>query len=86
MCEGARVGKTTCKFYMTQEYEEKINDLLSTKNIFEVDAFKTSHQFVIIDQETMPGEDEVKPEDIWAVDDITYGAFLDHLDCYFRGG
>jgi hypothetical protein len=74
----------TCKFYVTEEYDEKLEKLFEAKDVFEVDAFKISHEIVIVDEVSMPRECDVHAADIFAINDMTYDVFLEHVGCYFK--
>jgi hypothetical protein len=71
-----------CKFYVTEEYNNKLESIFDDLNIFEVSDFKESHNIIVI-KNVKDINDEINPEDIFAIDDITYDVFIKHLSCYF---
>lgn len=73
-----------CKFFVTEEYLQKLEDVLASKNVFEANQFRETHLIVLLDENYWPSEGEIAAEDIFAVDEATWKVFDEHLDCYFK--
>ncbi|MBW2675882.1 MAG: hypothetical protein JRD89_21195 [Deltaproteobacteria bacterium] len=71
-----------CKFFVTPEYRERLDALFEWLNIFEVDRFLEGHEVVEVSgvEEIPPGRDA---EDIYALDEVGWEVFVEHLPCYF---
>lgn len=66
--------------WITEEYQEKIEELFKKLNVFEVASFFEKHQFRDADKQT---EENTQDHDITIVNDSGFEVFIEHLSCYF---
>ncbi len=66
--------------WITEEYKEKVEEILSHKNVFELNDFIQKHQYKDANEQT---EDNTQDHDVSIVDEVSFDVFIEHLDCYF---